>query len=292
MSPSARSAAATEAAQDRTPRGRPEIDSGTGPEPLLRVQTLGRFRVWRDGRELPGSVWERDKAVQLLQFLLTRRGRLTERERIVEALWPEQSIEAGERDFKVALSSLLRAIEPERAPRAESQVVSRAGTAYGLAPGAAWVDAQALEAAVAAGNRDLAGDPESALRHYRAAAELYQGDFLPERRYEDWACAEQERLQMLALGAMANLAALVLEANPLEALHLAARIHDVDPLWEEAWRLEMRAHLARGNPGLALRAWQRCVQALDAELGIAPLPATRALVEPLLSAGARLETSP
>ena len=48
----------------------------------------------------------------------------------------------------------------------------------------------------------------------------------------------------------------------------------------------------RGNPGLALRAWQRCVQALDAELGIAPLPATRALVEPLLSAGARLETSP
>lgn len=280
MSQIARSAAAADAAHDQR------------PEPALRVQTLGRFQVWRDGALLPASAWERDKALQLFQFLLTRRGRLTERERIVEALWPEQSAESGERDFKVAMTSLLRAIEPERQPRAESRFVSRAGTAYGLASGVAWIDALALEAAVAEGNRCLAEQPLEASSLYRQAAELYQGDFLPERRYEDWASAEQERLQMLALGAMANLAALVIEANPLEALHLAARIRDVDPLWEEAWRLEMRAHLARGNPGLALRAWQRCVQALDAELGIEPLPATRALVEPLLSAGARMETRP
>ncbi|MEZ4681674.1 MAG: bacterial transcriptional activator domain-containing protein [Caldilineaceae bacterium] len=35
---------------------------------------------------------------------------------------------------------------------------------------------------------------------------LYHGDYLPERRYEDWTSAEQERLQLLALNTMTTLA--------------------------------------------------------------------------------------
>ncbi len=251
-------------------------------DPALRVQTLGRFRLWREGAELPASIWERDKALQLFQFLIARRRRLLERERIVEQLWPECDPETGERDFKVALSSALRSLEPDRRPRAESRFVRRVGTAYGLAEQGIEIDAEQLEQAITEGNRSLADAPGRAKLAYRRAVDLYRGDFLPDRRYEDWASLEQERLQTLALGAMANLGQLVLEDNPLESLELAQRILSFDPIWEEAWRLEMRAHMARGNRGLALRSWERCRQALDESLGIEPLPVTRAVYEAAL----------
>jgi DNA-binding SARP family transcriptional activator len=151
-----------------------------------------------------------------------------------------------------------------------------------LATEGVWIDFEALEASVSEGNRRFAEDPQAAAASYRRVAELYRGDFLPDRRYEDWASVEQERLQTLSLGAMANLAALVLHQNPLESLHLAQRIRDVDPLWEEAWRLEMRAHMARGNRGLAIEAWERCKASLEEGMGMPPLPDTQAVYEAAL----------
>ncbi|MFN8423856.1 MAG: bacterial transcriptional activator domain-containing protein [Anaerolineae bacterium] len=70
---------------------------------------------------------------------------------------------------------------------------------------------------------------------------------------------------------------MLLASNPLESLRLAGNVLAADPVWEDAWRVEMRAHAARGNRALAIRAWERCVAALDRELGIAPLPETRAV---------------
>lgn len=252
----------------------------------LAVQALGTFRVWRDGTPVPAAAWGRDKAVQLFQFLLTQRRTRLDKEQIVEALWPDLDGPAGDRDFKVALNAVQRALEPGRPARAEARFVRRFGSAYGLDMAEVWVDAEALEAHVAAGNRALGIDPAQAAAHYAAAADLYGGDYLPERRYDDWASSEHERLQVLALGAMTTLAELRLADNPLESLRLAGRVLAIDPVWEDAWRIEMRAHAARGNRALAVRAYERCAAALEAELGLAPLPETRAVIERIRSAAA------
>ena len=247
----------------------------------LRVHTLGGFRLWRDGVEIGPSAWEREKALHLFQFFVTMRrfeARLP-KEQIIEQLWPGLDADRGDRDFRVALNALYRALEPERTPRAEPRFLRRQGLAYGLDLAAAWVDADAFEAQVSAGNRALPADPDSAVRHYEAAVALYAGDYLPERRYEDWTSAERERLQTLALGTMTTLAGLLVERRPLESIHLAQRVLSIDPVWEDAYRAEMRAYLAQGNRPLALRAYQRCVQVLEREFGVAPLPETRALYE-------------
>jgi DNA-binding SARP family transcriptional activator len=249
----------------------------------LRVHTLGGFRVWRDGLEVDAAAWGRDKAVQLFQFLVTQRRRRLSKEQIVDQLWPASDPEAADRDFKVALNAVQRALEPERPPRAEPRFIRRFGPAYGLDLAETWVDAAALEAEVAAGNQALPGRPDAAIAHFRAAATLYDGDYLPERRYEDWASFETERLQTLALGAMTRLAAMMIAENPLESLHLSQRVLAIDPVWEDAWRIHMQAHLALGNRALALRAWQRCVDVMEREIGLAPLPATRAVYEQILA---------
>ncbi|MCP5016279.1 MAG: hypothetical protein GY938_13560 [Ketobacter sp.] len=57
----------------------------------LYIQTLGPFRVWRQGQEIPPTAWRRDKALRLFQLLVTRRHTrsLLHRERILGILWPD-----------------------------------------------------------------------------------------------------------------------------------------------------------------------------------------------------------
>jgi DNA-binding SARP family transcriptional activator len=249
----------------------------------LRVQTLGYFRVWRNGAEIVPSTWGREKALHLFQFFVTVRGRYLHKEQIVDQMWPELDWETSDRDFRVALNAVNKTLEPERKPRAEPHFVQRHGLAYGLNMQETWVDADAFESLVSAGNHALRDDVQLATEHYRAAVALYTGGYLPERRYEDWVSIEQERLQVLALGTMTTLAGLLVTDSPLESLHLTQRVLAVDPVWEDAYRIQMRAYLAQGNRPLALRTYRQCVKMLEQEFGVEPLPETRELYEKIIA---------
>ena len=81
----------------------------------LRVQTLGAFSVWRGESEVTEHEWQRRKARQLLQLLITCRGRMLQRDEIFELLWDKETPDAASRDFRVTLTALNKALEPERA---------------------------------------------------------------------------------------------------------------------------------------------------------------------------------
>lgn len=248
------------------------------PGATLQVQTLGRFGVWREGVEIAPTAWGREKALHLFQFLVTVRGRTSHlhKEQIIDRLWPDLAAHEGDRDFKVALTTLARVLEPERQVRSGSRFIQRQGLVYRLNLEQAWVDADAFETCVARGNQ-ASGQVEVAITEYQRALALYHGDYLPERRYEDWSSAERERLQLLALGAMTTLADLLIERSPLESIRLTQHVLRIDPVWEAAYRVQMQAYLAQGNRPLALRSYQQCATALDRELGVTPLPETQQL---------------
>lgn len=251
----------------------------SAPADMLHIKTLGGFQVTRRGALLAPTAWGREAALHLFQFLVTMRRyhARQHKEQIIERLWSDDDLEKGERNFKVALNAVYRAIEPERPPRADSRYVRRIGLTYTLDPATTWVDADAFEDAIAEGNRHLPHDKKEAIVHFHRALALYRGDFLPERRYEDWTSAERERLQVLALGLMTTLARLLLTDAPLETIRLTEQVLSIDPVWEDAYRLQMRAYVAQGNRPLALRTYQRCVDVLAAELALDPLPETQAL---------------
>jgi two-component SAPR family response regulator len=248
-------------------------------EEPLTVQSLGQFRVRRhDGTEIAASDWGREKARVLCQYLVTRRRVLTPKERIAFELWPDLDARRADRDFRVALNALLSALEPMRRPRAESRYIQRQGTAYGLVPSFCDVDADRFTDLVNDGARAETADRDAAVASYRAAVDLYRGDFLPDALYEDWASAERERLLTLYLSSASRLAQLVLERQETqESIALAEAVLARDPCWEEAYRILMHAHLSRGNRPLAVRAYQRCVSALRDELGLEPMVETERL---------------
>ncbi|MEZ4736101.1 MAG: BTAD domain-containing putative transcriptional regulator [Caldilineaceae bacterium] len=252
----------------------------------LHVQTLGGFRVWRQGEEVPATAWGREKAIHLFQFFITMRRQYVHKEQIMDRLWPDLDIDKGDRDFKVALNSINKALEPEREPRSDPLFVKRYGLAYGIDFENVWLDTEAMELLISAGNQaTLAAKPDDTftIACYEAAVQLYHGDYLPERRYEDWTSAERERLQLLALNTMTTLAELMLQRNPLESLRLTQRVLSIDPVWEDAYRVQMRAFVAQRNRPLALRSYQRCVAVLAEEFGVDPLPETNDLYEQILN---------
>jgi LuxR family maltose regulon positive regulatory protein len=239
----------------------------------LAVRTLGPFAVWRGDEPVTARDWTREKARQIFQLLLTYRGQWFYREQIVDHLWPRLSPDAAERDFKVALNALNRALEPDRPRGAPSFVVMRKGHVYGLNPAACvLVDADDF------GQLAASDDAESLQR----ALALYKDDYLPDSLYEDWSAAERQRLRHLYLTTAERLARHLLQAGSWdEAVEVCQAILARDNCWEAAYRLLMQIYEAQGNRTLLHGTYQRCVATLQEELGVEPSPTTQALFERL-----------
>ncbi|MEW5956564.1 MAG: BTAD domain-containing putative transcriptional regulator [Chloroflexota bacterium] len=242
----------------------------------LRVQTLGAFRVWRGAQEITLPEWRREKTRYLFQFLLTYRQSLLDRDQIIEMLWPEVDPDVGRRDFKVALSTLLRVLEPNHNRGASSAYVFRDGTLYGLRPEAdLQLDAEQFEQLIAAGDNLFEQNVPDWPDHYRQALALYQGDYLQECLYQDWCSEERERLLTLYLRTADRLAHTLVERQQwAEAIQVCQSILAHDDCWEQAYQLMMIAYARLGNRARVLRTYQRCVNRLQHQLGLEPSPDT------------------
>jgi two-component SAPR family response regulator len=255
------------------------IFNGNKKNAALRISTLGGFRVLRDGIEVKPTAWGREKAIYLFQYLVTNRNKQQHKEQIIAQLWPELNQEAGDRDFKVALNSINKAIEPERSPRSQPRFIRRFDLAYGLNLGQIWIDVDDFEIKIEGANQLVASDLTSAIDSYQAALDLYKGEYLPERRYEDWSSGERERLRLIAMSAITALAELQIDSNPRDSLRLAQQVLSQEPLWEEAYRIQMLAFQTLGNRPMAIKTYLQCEKKLDDEYGIEPLPETQSIYD-------------
>ena len=251
----------------------------------LRIHTLGSFHVWRGDQVLSNKSWRREKARQLFQLLLINRTAPLDRDQVIEHLWPGMDPTTAQRNFKVTLNTLYRVLEPDREPGSESSYIIREGTTYGIRPGAdIWLDTEAFSEAVKRAVSLLEGEPSQAASEFERALSLYEGEFLPDARYEVWAAGERERLSVLFLRSADRLSELYIQqARFQEAIDLSQRILSSDNCWERAYRHQMLAYHKRGDRGQVARVYQRCVQTLRAELDVSPAPETETLYQALTS---------
>lgn len=217
---------ATSALRAETPPAEP------ASHPWLDIQTLGPFRVSRAGEALTPKDFKRRQAYQLLKVLVARLGRSAHTDELCEALWPGEVIDDRVRArLHVTVSALRAAIEP--ADAAVPQVIIRDGLSYRFQPGdLARIDAQQFEALVQ--EADAQGGVD-ALRTYRRALLLYQGDFLGDDPYAEGFELERDYMRELAIRSLFRCAELQeLSGLTQEALTSYSRILTIDPLRFEA----------------------------------------------------------
>jgi len=248
-------------------------------QPALRVELLGGFRLFVDGRSparLPSA-----RQQQLIAFLvLHARSAPIQRQRVGGSLWPESS------DVQ-ALTNLRRELHHLREgwPRLDALVDAGSRTLAWHGEAGAIVDVVAFEAAA---DRSLEGD-RAALQE---AARLYQGDLLPECAGE-WIDADRERLRQRASKVLAGLVGLLEHDRAFgDAIEHAQQLLRLDPLDEQAWCALMRCHARRGERATALHLYQQCAAVLKKELGIQPSAATRITYREILDLDAAAAVIP
>ncbi|TQN42887.1 DNA-binding SARP family transcriptional activator [Blastococcus colisei] len=125
-------------------------------------------------------------------------------------------------------------------------------------------------------------DPSCSATDVLAAGDLgLPGELLP-GWYEDWVLLERERLRQLRMHALEALAEKYAAAGRYgEAVQAAYAAVRAEPLRESAHRTVVRVHLAEGNVAEAVRAYESFHEMLADEMGAAPTPQMRRLVDNL-----------
>ncbi|TLS38359.1 transcriptional regulator [Pseudalkalibacillus caeni] len=245
------------------------------PGYTLRVNTLGEFRVWLGNKEVEQGDWKREKAKELFQVFITRFKKWIPKSELLNLLWKDLDEETATRDFKVALNALNKVLEPERKARTAPFFIERQGSTYGLNRSAGIeVDARRFEQLIEEG----LSEPEThrSIKKLTIGLELYKGDYLPNRRYEDWCIEERERLMVLFLRGAEYLAQLKVKEEKFdEAIHWCNEILARDACWEEAYRLLMYCYYRKNNRPYALKVYEKCMNKLMEEMGVEPLDTTK-----------------
>ncbi|WP_078548288.1 BTAD domain-containing putative transcriptional regulator [Litchfieldia alkalitelluris] len=249
------------------------------PGYTLKIQTLGKFQVWIGQKRIEETDWQRGKAKELLQLFITRRHSLILKTEIHSLLWPEHDEKAATRDFKVALNALNNALEPHRQARGTPFFIQRVGSAYGLNPDAGYaLDIIQFENWIQSGLEEK--ETDKVILCLERGLELYEGDLLPEKRYEDWCLNERERLQVLFLRGAEKLAQCYVQVQQYQkAMNWCEQILIRDKTWEEAYRLLMYCYYQSNNRPQAMKWYRKCCDILEKELGVEPMEPTKQMFE-------------
>ncbi len=226
-------------------------------------------------RLLGASDWGYAKPRELL-FLLVSSPPQT-KEQIGTALWPELSSTRLRNAFHTALRDLRRALGDP------AWILFSAGH-YRLDESRPHdIDVEVFESALAEARR--ARPPAAALPHLQRAIAAYQGDFAPDLTDAEWAQGRREQYRRgygSALVVAARLSSA--EGRHREAVSLFRRAVGHEPLNESAHRQLMAALIRAGEPGQAAVVYQRLVERLKDELGVAPSAETTSVYRQLSQA--------
>ncbi|MQA25682.1 MAG: tetratricopeptide repeat protein [Micromonosporaceae bacterium] len=238
----------------------------------VRFETLGGFRLLRDGRPVPSSAWKSRKARDLVKILLSRRGRPIAQDQIIETLWPGEAPNAVANRLNVLVSTIRSLLDPDRQAGADG-FLSNDGEALRLRLDRLEVDVESFLADATAGTRLLReGRVAEGIERLARAEASYPGDFLEEDPYADWAAPLREGARVTYREVASRLARHARDHNDADAaIRYLLRILERDPYDEDSHLRLVSVLTASGRHGDARRHYRGYCARME-ELGIEAVP--------------------
>ena len=230
---------------------------------------MGPPKVEWDGRPLPIP----RRQVRALLYHLAARLQPIPREHLCFLFWPDTLDSTSRRNLSHLLTHLRRTLPSPEVLLTQSDRV-------GLDPQQVWSDVVSFDRLCTISRR---------VETLQQAVDLYRGPFLagfslpssPE--FEAWITREQRAWERLYLQALADLMEQHAARGERDAaIACAQRYLATDDLAEDVHRRLISLYADIGDRNLALRQFERCAAALERELGVRPLPATRAVYQAVL----------
>ena len=234
----------------------------------MRLNTFGRLELLPSDQPGTSPIAVQPKRLALLAYLAlaTPRG-FQRRDLLLGLFWPDLDSEEARRALRQALHHLRQCLP-------DGTLVSRADEVVGIAEGALWCDAVALEEALAAGRA-------------AHALELYRGDFLEgcfvsegSSEFEQWIDRTRSALRWRAARAAQSLAEQEEKAgNAVAAILAGRRAVQLAPDDEPAVRQLIGLHGRFEDHAGALRTYDEFARRLSEEFGASPSHETVELIE-------------
>ncbi|MDD2521462.1 MAG: BTAD domain-containing putative transcriptional regulator [Anaerolineaceae bacterium] len=225
----------------------------------LGIKLLGGFEV-RKGKKLVGSeTWKREKARQMLQALALNRAKGISKDQLSIYFWPNADETTANNNFKVTLSALNQALEPDRPAKESPLFVIRNGEQYQLNPNLyIYLDIDHFE--------KLALSPD--LEDQQAALDLYDGRLLEGEPLQEFFMPEVHYFHRLYLQSLGRAIETAIQAKEFEyALELSNRLVRQEPLLEAGYQYQMQIYHALGNLAMLRKVYQQALDVYHKEYG-------------------------
>jgi predicted ATPase/DNA-binding SARP family transcriptional activator len=253
----------------------------------LELRLLGKPTVCFKGLDITDHLSK--KAFALMSYLAVGPKEKYRREELAGMLWGEMEEDKANYNFRRELWSLRRVLKPAH-PIEIGYFKYENGFYFFERLSDYWSDVTTFVSTIdQATTPYLETDnnlPPQLRDRLIEAVNLYRDNFMEGLRlldcpnFEEWMFFERERLRLkyvIALRVLARCA--YAQCDYLKATELSQKIIQIDPTDESAYQQLMKIFYITGNRQEALRQYQILEQTLRIELGLAPLPETRALYE-------------
>lgn len=253
----------------------PSLEIENWPYPL-KIYTLGRFGLIKDGKPVRFSKKAQKKPLLLLKALIALGGKRVREDQLADILYPEAEGDAAHDAFKTTPSRLRNLIGIE-------EVVEFYEGRVTLSPNYCYVDAWAFQRILNKYETLLKANPSKdvsaeAVRLSEKAMNIYRGHFLSDEEEQPWTVSLREELKSKFIRFIVISGHYYEQEEQWEkAVDYYQKGLEADNLTEEFYQRLMTCYLRLGRRGEAISVYQRCYKTLSSVLGIEPSPETDAI---------------
>jgi ATP/maltotriose-dependent transcriptional regulator MalT/DNA-binding SARP family transcriptional activator len=230
----------------------------------LKIYTLGRFLILKDGQPVQFSRKVKQKPLSVLEALIAFGGKEVREDRIMDALWPEADGDMAYQSFTTNLHRLRQLLGYERA-------IQRQEGKLTLDDRYCWVDVWAFSNLLErADTQWKEGKIDDAIQLTEKAINIYKGPFLEKESEKTWMISFSELLQSRFLRIIEKLGQYWLKTDQYEkALDCCFKGLEVDDLAEEFYQDLMNCYHRLGRIADVRAVYQRYRKTLNT-LGLEP----------------------
>jgi DNA-binding SARP family transcriptional activator len=251
----------------------------------FRIQTLGRFEVQRTGGPLEAAGKGPGRPVELLKVLIALGGQGLRADQLADALWPHAEADYAHKSFTATLHRLRRLLGMDEALVLRDARLS-------MSPSLLWVDAWALEQALAELDETLRAPAAEATRDALGRLmdevfSLYRGPFLADESEQPAYIAFREQLRARLLRCLVRVARVWEDAGRHDAAADGyLRCIEADALFEAPYRNLMLLYQRAGDSAEARATYERLRAVLSTRMKTLPSPETQAVFAAIAMPGA------
>ncbi len=234
------------------------------PHPeMLSIRVLGTFEIKHGDTSIR---LPRKSSLRLLQFFITHREKMLIKDSILDQVFPEGPIQAINNQFYVALSGLRKTLEPALQSGRQSRYLIQTGEHFTFCTQELELDVDRfLQALVSEGEVP----PAERIKQLRLAEQSYRGDYFEEYPYDSYLEAERERLRIVYLNVLRELAGCYWDRSDFSnGMHYYEKLLEKEP-YQEGFYMEYLERLLHTNHVAAARkVAERSQRWIERELGV------------------------